>query len=590
MKIKSVYRFGFLAAAAVTLTLLLGSCKKYLDLSPVSSFGPETVFGTVPNAQKAVLGAYQEMAGDQGYGIRISMYYSYDNDVMMGAGGHGDNDRRDIGRYNLTSGNAQLAKPFNQLYQGIERANQCIKYIPQMSLYSGGTPGQQAELKRLYGEALTLRAQYYFELVRNWGDVPAQWVPSADEPDLFLAKTDRDSIYDHLLDDLKTAEDLVPWRSGVGALGDANDERITKGAVKGLRARIALYRGGYSLRRDNQMERGSNYLDYYKIADSECVSIIQSGEHALDPSFRDLWQHYVDGHTIDPYGEIMFQVAMSGGTSATDSKLGKYNGPNGSLVILPTYFYMFDSADTRRDVTIAPFKINNDNTLSAQSISGLYDGKFRRNWITNPAFDISNQSQYFGVDWPILRYSDILLMYAEAENEINNGPTAAAIDAFEQVRNRAFAGNVDEAGTPPMDKDGFFNAIVNERALEFGSEGIRKYDLIRWNLIASKIAATKTALADMAAAQPPYDTLPTTMYYIPTSDPTGYIDWASSFYEPAPLTAPPGSVSVTWISSAVNTGNFSYYAEGFKPDHSELLPIPQQSIDANPNLTQDYGY
>ena len=491
MKIKS-FSYPLIAITVLITGMQLSSCKKYLNLNPISSFGPETVFGTVANAQKAVLGAYQEMTGDQGYGIRISMYFPYDNDVMMGAGGHGDNDRRDIGRYNLTAGNAQLYKPFNQLYEGVERSNQCIKYIPKMDLYTNGTPYQKAELRRLYGEALTLRAQYYFELVRNWGDVPAQWEPSADQPDLFLKKTDRDSIYDHLLNDLKTAEDLVPWRSGVAALGDPIDERITKGAVKGVRAKIALFRGGYSLRKDNKMERGSNYLDYYKIADQECKDIIESGEHSLDPSFRDLWQNQVDAHQIDPYGEIMFQAAMAGATSATDSKLGKFNGPNGSLTILPTYFYYFDSVDTRRQVTIAPFKINNDNTLTPVPITSLADGKFRRNWITNPDVDISNQAQNFSLNWPILRYSDVLLMYAEAENEINNGPTASAIDAFQKVRARAFAGHTDEMGTPPNDKAGFFDAIVRERALEFGGEGIRKYDLIRWNLLATKLGGNKT--------------------------------------------------------------------------------------------------
>jgi len=585
-----IFSFPIIAILLLSAGLQLVSCKKYLNLDPISSFGPETVFGTVANAQKAVLGAYQEMTGDQGYGIRISMYFPYDNDVMMGAGGHGDNDRRDIGRYNLTAGNAQLFKPFNQLYAGVERSNQCIKYIPKMDLYNNGTSAQKAELRRLYGEALTLRAQYYFELVRNWGDVPAQWVPSADEPDLFLKKTDRDSIYDHILNDLKIAEDLVPWRSGISALGDANDERITKGAVKGVRAKIALFRGGYSLRKNNKMERPSNYLDFYKVADEECLGIIQSGEHALDPSYRDLWQNQVDAHQIDPYGEIIFQAAMAGATAATDSKLGKYNGPNGSLVILPTYFYQFDSVDTRRDVTIAPFKINNDNTLSPQPITGLYDGKFRRNWFSNPPVDISNQAQNFSINWPIMRYSDVLLMYAEAENEINNGPTASAIEAFQKVRARAFAANTDQMETPPNDKEGFFNAIVNERALEFGSEGIRKYDLIRWNLLAVKLAETKANLDKMAAMEAPYDNLPTTMYYYPNSDPANYIDWASSFYYPAPAYSPAGSKSITWISNKVNQGNFSYYAEGFKENHSELFPIPQQSIDANPNLTQDYGY
>ena len=102
--------------------LLVGSCKKYLEPQAVSSFSPDYVFSNVQNAQKAVLGAYQDMEGDNGYGIRISMYYPYDNDEMMGLHQIGDNDRGDIAHYNLNAGNAQLYSPWNQLYQGIERA------------------------------------------------------------------------------------------------------------------------------------------------------------------------------------------------------------------------------------------------------------------------------------------------------------------------------------------------------------------------------------------------------------------------------------------------------------------------------------
>jgi len=217
----------------------------------------------------------------------------------------------------------------------------------------------------------------------------------------------------------------------------------------------------------------------------------------------------------------------------------------------------------------------------------LNTGKYRRDWrvplLPGTVLNV-------GYNWVVIRFSDVLLMYAEAENEINNGPTAGAIDAFQKVRIRAFGGNADLAGTPPADKAGFFNAIVNERALEFGSEGIRKYDLIRWNLLGDKLSETKQDLAKMAALAPPYNNLPTAMYYYPNTDPKDYIDWATSFYQPAPPSGPSGSTKVTWISSAVNTGNFAYYAEGFKPNHSELFPIPQASIDANPNLTQDYGY
>jgi hypothetical protein len=465
-----------------------------------------------------------------------------------------------------------------------------------MDLYNNGTAQQQGELQRLYGESLALRAQYFFELIRNWGDVPAEWVPSADLPNLFLTKTNRDSIYDHILDDLKTAEGLVPWRSGVAALGDPVDERLTKGAIKGLRARIALFRGGYSLR-TNQMQRQSDYLTYYQIANQECADIINSGEHRLDPSYQDLWQGQLDAHQIDPYGEFMFLVAMAGGTSVADSKLGYYNGPGGSLTVLPTYFYMFDSTDTRRDVTIAPYKINTDNTLAAVGINSLYDGKFRRNWITNPTILISNQAQYFGLNWPILRYSDVLLMYAEAENEINNGPTGAAVSAFEQVRQRAFNGT--DKTTVPTDKTDFFTAIVNERALEFGSEGIRKYDLIRWDSLGAKLAETQQALQEIGntttasgstTALPPYDKLPTSMYYTPTAS-TTVISWYNSFYTKAPSSTPSGTTKVSWVgASSILSGNLQYFAEGFTPGKSELFPFPQAALDANPNLHQNYGY
>src|ERR1700754_1561168 len=131
--------------------LLAVACKKYLEPAAVSSFSPDYVFSNVPNAQKAVLGAYQDLEGDNGYGIRISMYFPYDNDEMIGLHQIGDNDRGDIAHYNANAGNAQLYSPFNQLYQGIERANICIYNIPTMTQYKTGSTVEQGELQRLYG-------------------------------------------------------------------------------------------------------------------------------------------------------------------------------------------------------------------------------------------------------------------------------------------------------------------------------------------------------------------------------------------------------------------------------------------------------
>ena len=584
------------AAAAICLLLLtgFGSCKKYLEVEPVSSFGTDYVFDNVINAEKAVLGAYYRLTGDQGYGIRVSMYYPYDTDLMMGQAGRNDNERRDIAHYNVTPNNTQLPGPYNQLYNGIERANLCIYNIPMMPQYNNGTASEQAKLRQLYGEALTLRAQFYLELIRNWGDVVAQFQPSSVETDLFKSKTDRDEIYDRLLEDLKLATTLVPWRSQVGT-----PERISQGAVRGLRAKIALFRGGYSLGKSGGMQRGSNHLAYYQIAKEECQAIMQSGQHNLVSSYESLFKDFIAGRKFDPAGEVIWEVAMGGGNSALgDSKLGYYNGPrsnnagNSALTVLPSYFYMFDSTDTRRDVMCVPYFVNaTGNTVTSRIGRGLaqmLDGKFRRDWIPGM---LSSNAQYFGVNWPLLRYADVLLMFAEAENEIN-GPTAAAKAALEQVRLRAFGGNAALIGTTPSDKASFFDALVKERALELGGEGIRKYDLIRWNLLGQKLAETKATLRAMSSRQAPYDQLPDYLFF---KNDSPVLTWANpSYYKPNTFgsTAPAGYTRVDWVRSSIEATIITNgaYAEGFEANKNELLPIPQASIDANPRLTQDYGY
>jgi len=589
MKTRFIYKT--LICTAV-LAIGFASCKKYLEVEPISSFGTDYVFDNVVNANKAVLGAYAPLTGDNGYGIRISMYYPYDEDNMMGQGGtpYPDNERRDIAHYTANPNNTQLAAPFNQLYAGIERANICIYNIPKMEDYNSGTEAEKKELRRLHGEVLVLRAQYYLELIRNWGDVPAQFQPSSLETDLFKPKTDRDSIYNVLIEDLATAATLLPWRTEV-----TSDERITQGAARALRARIALYRGGYSLRRNKTMARGSDHKKYYQIARDECDIIMKRpDQHKLNPSYMAVFKDYICAHRIEPNGEVIWEIAMGGGTSALgDSKLGYYNGPrwnnlgNSALTILPNYFYMFDSTDTRRDVTVAPYNINQNGTLAGKTLQTLVDGKFRRDWITNPVV-LTSAAQYFGLNWPVIRFSDVLLMFAEADNEINNGPSAAAKAAFEQVRLRAFGGNTSLIGTTPSTYQGFFDAIVKERALEFGSEGIRKYDLIRWNLLGTKLDETKALLAAMAArTTAPWNTYPTTMYFR-TNQTT--MQWAGSFYKPTVTPAPSGFTAVAWLGSGITSTILTYYAIGFKPNKSELLPIPQASIDANPRLTQDYGY
>lgn len=600
--------------------LVLGGCKKYLDQQPITDVGPTTVFTDVSSAYKALVGAYARLVGDQMYGIRVSLYFAVDNDEMQGPTGASDNDRRDIARYSATSGNAQINNPFNQMFQGIEFANICIDNIPKMAMYTNGTDQEKKQLQRMYGEALTLRAQFYFEAIRNWGDLPEHFQSAISEigTNPFPSRVDRDTLYAQLLSDLKTAEDLVPWRNDVTSIGDQLDERITKGAVKGLRARIALFRGGYSLRQTGGMQRGADYQTYYQIAHDECNDIISSGQHSLNPSFKSLWKDQVCAHAVtDPNGELMFQASGIGQSGAEDTKLGYYNGPrvnnfgNSSINPLPTYFYLFDSTDQRRDVTVCHYFTNSNGTRAAQVITNMTDGKYRRDWISNPAISPSDAIQYFGLKWQILRYSDVLLMFAEAENELN-GPTSAAYNAVNMVRRRGYGKPI---GTPDatvdlpagLDKATFFKYIVRERALELGGEGIRKYDLIRWNLLATALSESAANMVRMStntimvnpsymAGYPPYSLvtpLPTSMYMIngTTSDNNNIGGlWFNSLYKAAPGSTPAGTTKVTWVGSAINTTAASRYATGFVTGKGELLPIPQPARDANYNLTQNPGY
>lgn len=624
--------------ATIIVAATFVSCKKFLSPEAVSSFDTEYVFDNIPNARKAVLGAYSAMAGDFGYGIRISGYWPYDTDEMQkGTNPPTTDEGQLLAKYLGIPGNLQITNPFNQMFQGVERANLCIYNIPKMPLYSTGNAIQKAQLKRMHGEALILRAQYLYELCRNFGDIPVQWQPSQYVSTLFPSRTSKDSIYDHLIEDLATAQALLPWRTEVGAIGDNVDQRFTKGTAKALRAKIALTRGGYSLPvTGGTMTRPANYLDFYKIARDECADIIANPtQHSLLPSYKALFKDYLLAHnTNDPAGEFIMVASMAFGTNS-DSKLGIQTGTRvngvggGGLNILPTYFYMFDSTDIRRDVTCVPYEITFDTIKTGHAINAIYDGKFRKEWVSNPSYifsagnastssrpAINNSLQNMQLSWPLIRFADVLLWFAETENEINNGPTAAAIDAIKKVNLRGHNGVYTEtAPVIPATKDGFFKFLVKERMLEFGNEGVRKYDLIRWNLLGTAITETRARMNAWATATatvhpafskysymedgPAYATdatqLPSYLYFVtkPTrSDVDAFNPFLNSFYKPSATTsAPTGQTRVNWWLGGTTSLTFTNsFAMGFTPGKTELMPIPQTQRDVNPNLTQNSGY
>lgn len=628
---KSNYMNKITTLATAFILLSICGCKKYLDQQPITAVGSEMVFKDVSTTLQALAGVYGRLAGDNAYGLKLALHYPVDDDILMGPSGNND-DRRAMAHFSLTSLNNELKDPFNTLFEGIMLANICIDEIPKMDKYSNGSEPEKKQLQRMYGEALTLRAQFYFEAIRNWGDLPEHFKPSyiqaATEP--FPVRVNKDGLYDHILADLKDAANLVPWRNEVTGIGDQLDERITKGTIKALRARIALARGGYSLGQNGTVSRPTNYLDFIKIARDETNEIITSNQHSLFPDYKGLWKDIVCGkQTVDPNGELMFQVTAIGGGGTADSKFGYANGPRVGSAIgstaagnsfvnpLPSYLYLFDSTDVRRDVTIVPYDSYTDTLAKVgMAITAMRDGKYRRDWI-KPAIPASSAVQYFGLKWQLIRYSDVLLMFAEAENEIN-GATTAAYNAINMVRRRGYGLPISSTSAVDipagLSKADFFKYLVRERALELGAEGIRKYDLLRWNLLGQGLKEANDNMALMGlrsttamsytymAGYPSYaavpSTLPSNMYFrktapLPKADNSSI--WVHSYYKTNSNPGTADYTSVAWVNSSLTTTMITptiprYGYTNFRTGKSELFPIPQSAREANKNLTQNPLY
>src|SRR5688572_17412838 len=217
-------KFLYKTLTAVCLIWLVSGCKKYLDQQPITDVTPIVVFKDVNSTYQALIGVYTRLAGQEGYGQRLSLYYTVDTDEMQGPTGT-DDERRNIARYQPTPSNTGLPNPWNQIWQGVEYANNVIDNIPKMDMYTNGSDQDKKKLQRMYGEALTLRAQFYFEAIRNWGDLPAHFTAASNLAGStpFPTRTDRDTLYDRIIADLKIAQDMVPWRNDLSSIGDPQD-------------------------------------------------------------------------------------------------------------------------------------------------------------------------------------------------------------------------------------------------------------------------------------------------------------------------------------------------------------------------------
>lgn len=604
----TVYKFRTVLNGLLIVALLTGttSCNKILDLPSKTAYESDIVFGSKTRAEAAVAGIYPEFKSNG-----FITYFMPDNDETFSTNTTGE--RYGLSKYNFSAGSGQMVGPFNSKYTIINRANECIAGIESEGVMEEGAEGDKAFFKSLYGEALTLRAAAYFDLVRFWGDVPFKTTPTVAGDDFNLGRTSRDTIYDHIIRDLQYASTVVKWATEV-----SYKDRITKGAVYGMLARIALHAAGYSLRWD--LESGGNLgmrtrtdagriKELYQIAKDACLSVMEreGAVHSLlddyTKVFKDVHNKVYDAENIWELGN--YGISANGGIGYYVGISIGANGPNGYLAsgpqvrITPTLYFSYDKADKRRDVTCGNYSIAaTTNYFDIVSAQNLGTGKWRKCWQQNQGPENGKTD----INWTMLRYSDILLMFAEADNELNAGPTESAKNALKKVRRRAFAeayhaDKIEAYVNALSTKQDFFEAIVKERAWELaGESNIRRTDLIRWNRLAATLKATREALTKMNTLKVnPYTDEPVLRYRIYQQ-----LLWAKGsepnfvpFQESAtntPLAA--GYKAVEFIPTSTIATYISRFATEFEENRTELLPLPQTLIDASVLLknAQHPGY
>lgn len=517
------------AATALSLmgSLLLSSCSEdLLETKSRSSLDDANIFSIYDLAKGTINNIYLYY-GEQNYRARFWPWYGMNTDIEWYSGSEKADDKGYMANYNVLPTNTQMnitdsKEPWSNIYQGIERANLAIHGLQKYANLSDGNMAQ------LYGEALTLRAMAYQDLINAWGDVPARFAPITGET-VEIPRTDRDTIYKRIIADLQIAQNMVAWPNGSSVTSTV--ERVNRAFVKGLLARVCMQASGYALRSDGTVRLSNDAAlskdKLYPIALQACKEVMeQEGisvnlESDFETLFRKLNTDYVTAG-----GESLWEVGYADAPSARGRQVYTFGtrhqasdqfveaAQGGQVGPTPPVFFDYSVKDKRRDVTCVPYEWSKANPAVQQlsSLDKWYFGKMRYEWM-NRRIKGSDD----GINKVYMRYADVILMRAELENELN-GPAAAA-PYLRKIRERAFDSadwttEVSQYITAAsVSKQTMFDAIVDERAFEFCGEMLRKADLIRWNLLKTKLNEAKAKMYRLRERQGEYSDLNAYIYY-----------------------------------------------------------------------------
>ncbi len=511
------------------MALAAGMTSCDLEAPTQSTLDGSSVYSVYSLAEAEVMSIHVSFGETNSYRGRFLPYYGLNTDVEVPSGtapsfASKNDDKQNLLNYDTSESNGQMNTDNNayaKFYEGIERANLAIEGLRQY-----GDVANNKNMAQLLGEALTLRAVIYADLTKAWGDVPARFTPNSND-NIYMPRCNRDSIYKVLLADLKEAEDYCYWPNQNSVT--KTTERVSKSFVKALRARIALYAGGYGLRGDGYRLSKDPELapeKMYQIAKDECEDIINAGYNKLG-SFKDNFTKLCQDN-VTAGGESIWEIPFSDGRGRvlytwgvkhaskdqyTQQNQGGVNGP------APYLYYDFDADDARRDITCVPYQwskelVNGKSHQELRKISQWCFGKLRYEWMKR----IVTSTNDDGVNFQYMRLADVYLMAAEAENQLGN--TSTAWNYMEPVLARVLpAAKVNALKAKYCaSKDAFQQGIIEQRGFEFAGEQLRKADLVRWGIIDNKMAEAKQKLTDLANRQGAYEGLPDKIYYTLDTD------------------------------------------------------------------------
>ena len=468
---------------------MFSSCDKFFSSNPKNFLHPDSYYTNKDAVDAGLMGVYQIMVSPFAYsyttaatiysGIALPILFTTSDLEYFSENGN----TYYASMFNFTPSEPYVISYWGGCYVGVSRANNFIWHMENTDI-----PDMTEEEKAaVLGEAYFLRGFYYWHLAANWGSVPIVTDGNA-EIVSHRAPSPVKEVYAQILSDMKKAEGMV-----YDADHFQHSGRVTKTVVQAMLARVCLYMAGEPL---NDTSKYAEALDWARLVrDSEL--------HDLDPDYSKVFIRLMNDQYETVYRESMWEAEFKGVDGETPRTDGRWGSPNGVLCRDPKIgvtwtnlyvsrvledYYAEDPADNRYTWNVCPYDWGTGTTgvKRERSIEFRNIGKFRKDAVEGGSGETRTSTNF-----PIMRYSDVLLMLAEAANEVD-GPSDEAIEALNVVRNRA---GVTECANNTSDpdkivlatKDDFREFLKKERARELCFEATRRLDLIRWGHLVESV-------------------------------------------------------------------------------------------------------